>query len=304
MLTENLILQKSKQTDLRHVKKLNVCSIDLVDIDILRYCTNLEVCSLSVNRVENLQPLSHCSLLSELYLRKNNISDLNQILNLSHLRHLKYLWLAENPISSKRNYRSFVIRACPYLLKLDDMTVTEEERRESSTSTSPPNHSSHMSPPRISVRPKQQTQAQDIVKNHPRASVIPSNDQYSWDDVPVGSKPSGPSGRQSHRPPIQAPAFQVERETFAERPPIRHIDPVPGRKVVHSPPPVAERIVSPPRRPVAQPQPSSVSTTTTNISGPREEGVFRAVLLLLNELSPAALEEVKMYIHEKERMKR
>jgi len=38
---------------------------------------------------------------------------------------------------------------------------------------------------------------------------------------------------------------------------------------------------------------------------PKEEPVFRAVLLLLNELSPSALNEVKLYIAEKERaMKR
>ncbi|KAK6061131.1 leucine Rich repeat-containing domain protein, partial [Cooperia oncophora] len=40
---------------------------------------NIEVLSLSVNRVETLQPLRNCTRLVELYLRKNNIESLTEL---------------------------------------------------------------------------------------------------------------------------------------------------------------------------------------------------------------------------------
>jgi Leucine-rich repeat (LRR) protein len=40
---------------------------------------NLEVLSLSVNSISTLKEIVKCPKLSELYLRKNNIADINEI---------------------------------------------------------------------------------------------------------------------------------------------------------------------------------------------------------------------------------
>lgn len=57
------------------------CDID--DLSVLKDAKSLEVLSLSVNKVQFLEPLKHCTKLKELYLRKN------QIECLSELEHLK-----------------------------------------------------------------------------------------------------------------------------------------------------------------------------------------------------------------------
>ncbi|CAD7002699.1 unnamed protein product, partial [Ceratitis capitata] len=50
-----------------------------------------------VNKITTLQPFEDCLKLQELYLRKNNIQDINEIAYLQNLPVLKYLWLEENP---------------------------------------------------------------------------------------------------------------------------------------------------------------------------------------------------------------
>lgn len=64
------------------------------------YCTNVIILfflNFSVNKISSLQQFENCSKLQELYLRKNNIQDLNEIAYLQNLPCLRNLWLAENP---------------------------------------------------------------------------------------------------------------------------------------------------------------------------------------------------------------
>jgi hypothetical protein len=70
--------------------------------------------------------------LRELYLRKNQISDPQQLYFLRNLTQLSVLWLQENPISSLPNYRRIVLKILPQLQTLDDVQVTHEERQEAS----------------------------------------------------------------------------------------------------------------------------------------------------------------------------
>ena len=49
---------------------------------------NLEVLSLSVNKINTLKDLFNCNKLQELYLRKNNISDIREIKNLVYFHYL------------------------------------------------------------------------------------------------------------------------------------------------------------------------------------------------------------------------
>lgn len=53
--------------------------------------------SRSVNQIQTLADFQYCPNLQELYIRKNSISDINEVLYLRQLPKLKSLWLADNP---------------------------------------------------------------------------------------------------------------------------------------------------------------------------------------------------------------
>ncbi|KAM3917400.1 cilia- and flagella-associated protein 410 isoform 2-T2 [Leptodactylus fuscus] len=85
--------------------------------------------TLSANSIFTLEPISHCQNLTELYLRKNSISNLTELYYLKHLPRLKILWLSENPCCNPdpHKYRMTVLRNLPNLQKLDNQAVTAEE---------------------------------------------------------------------------------------------------------------------------------------------------------------------------------
>ncbi|NXY16102.1 CU002 protein, partial [Atrichornis clamosus] len=98
-------------------------------ISICRDLPNIEVITFSVNGISDLEPLNQCQNLSELYLRKNNITSLDELFYLKTLPRLRVLWLAENPCCGPdpHRYRMTVLRNLPSLQKLDNQAVTEEE---------------------------------------------------------------------------------------------------------------------------------------------------------------------------------
>ena len=53
----------------------------------------------SLNSIDSLSDFQHCKKLQELFLRKNHINSLRELLWLKDLGKLKNLWLAENPCS-------------------------------------------------------------------------------------------------------------------------------------------------------------------------------------------------------------
>lgn len=77
--------------------------------------------------IESLEPISHLKDLQELFLRKNHISDFNEIHHLQSLPRLSVLWLEENPICRARDYRSIVLSILPRLTRLDNIDVTPQE---------------------------------------------------------------------------------------------------------------------------------------------------------------------------------
>jgi len=127
-LTHVLLACVPRVSALSDVRNLNLWGNDLSDISVLRQCPNVEVVSLSVNLISSLAELSGCRRLRELYLRKNRIDDLKQILYLTALPDLRVLWLSDNPISAHPHYRDFILAKLPRLEKLDNTDVTEEER--------------------------------------------------------------------------------------------------------------------------------------------------------------------------------
>eukprot|EP00891_Asterochloris_glomerata_P002778 jgi/Astpho2/2778/gw1.00050.205.1_t len=69
---------------------------------------NVQVLSLSVNKIGSLRDFACCSALQELYLRKNEIADLVELQWLVHLQDLHTLWLSDNPCAELPHYRAQV----------------------------------------------------------------------------------------------------------------------------------------------------------------------------------------------------
>ncbi|XP_069841421.1 cilia- and flagella-associated protein 410 isoform X2 [Dendropsophus ebraccatus] len=134
-LTRKQVLSRAKASELDSVRKLNCWGSRLTDISICSELPNIEVITLSANSISTLEPIRNCQNLTELYLRKNNISNLSELYYLKHLPRLKILWLSENPCCNPdpHKYRMTVLRNLPNLQKLDNQAVTAEEVSHSLT---------------------------------------------------------------------------------------------------------------------------------------------------------------------------
>ncbi len=104
-LTQELIAQKCKTDNLQKITKLDVWSSDLEEVSMVKELPALEICSLSLNKITSLKYFVYSHNLTELYLRKNNISDLFEVRNLINCQKLKVLWLWDNPIAQHKYYR-------------------------------------------------------------------------------------------------------------------------------------------------------------------------------------------------------
>ena len=129
-LTPELLLQKCKTDKLSSIKNLNLWGNDLEDISLIAEMPNIEICSLSLNKIVSLKDFSSCKKLTELYLRKNVVTDLQEIKYLTLCPALKVLWLWDNPIAEHPLYRQYIVKLLPNLTKLDNNGVTPEERAE------------------------------------------------------------------------------------------------------------------------------------------------------------------------------
>lgn len=155
-LTPEFVAMKTKCDRLENIKNLNLWGNDLDDVSVLRNMQNLEVISLSVNRIRSLKDFSYLKNLKELYLRRNMVSDINEIEHLSNCANLRTLWLGENPVADTKNYRLNVIRILPQITKLDDVVVSAEEKSNISEepetakySNNDASYESHESDPKI-----------------------------------------------------------------------------------------------------------------------------------------------------------
>ena len=127
-LTQQLIQDKCKTEKLSSIKNLNLWGNDLEDISIIKDMPNIEICSLSLNKISTLRDFPVLKKLSELYLRKNCIQDLSEVKYLTYCANLKVLWLWDNPIADHPLYRPYILKLLPNLVKLDNSAVTPEER--------------------------------------------------------------------------------------------------------------------------------------------------------------------------------
>lgn len=127
ILSEAMVYSKTRTQNLNNVKQLNAWGSDLTDVSIVRSMPFVQVLSLSVNKISSLEDFSACQNLQELYLRENNVKDLDQIYHLQELPFLRKLWLAGNPCAEREDYRRTVLRVLPHLETLDNVNVTQEE---------------------------------------------------------------------------------------------------------------------------------------------------------------------------------
>uniref|UniRef100_A0A0K0F739 Protein C21orf2 (inferred by orthology to a human protein) n=1 Tax=Strongyloides venezuelensis TaxID=75913 RepID=A0A0K0F739_STRVS len=125
-LTSAIIYSRTRcSTDT--VKKINLWGCEIDDISICKEMVNIQVLSLSRNKIKTCEPLQHCKNLEELYLRGNEIEDFHEFDWLKDLKKLKVLWIDENPCTKNIDYRKAIVKLIPTLTKLDDRCVSEED---------------------------------------------------------------------------------------------------------------------------------------------------------------------------------
>eukprot|EP00760_Papus_ankaliazontas_P036193 PhM_4_TR8240/c0_g1_i1/m.102173 len=122
----------------------------------------------------------------------------------------------------------------------------------------------------------------------PRRSSINAarlSNAYNGDDMPVGGRPSSrPQSTRTH-------TADVGIRSTASPPAVPSLCiPVTGPKSRSSSPPHSAHVIA---------APTMHERGSHSYGGPKEEAVFRAVLTLLGELSPAALFQVKGYVDER-----
>lgn len=296
VLTLNLVLQKSKVDDIRRIQKLNICAAQLQDIGVLRQATNLEVLSMSLNEVSELGAISNCRRLTELYLRKNYIRDINQVLHLSRLPYLEVLNLSDNPISRDPNYRRFVIAAIPPLERLDDRDITDEERDDALRVF--PQLLNFAPPPSKYAQAAEGYTAPTLQERQAQARIAARNSGER--DRGAAAGPASASRQNTNMSNAGRNNENRRGSAANSNAPIRkspvnvHQDPR-AAVAAHGGGGSAARVAPSPTAARAKAV-NEYSSTTSVYGGPTEEGVLQAVKVLCSELSPEALDEVRRFI--------
>ena len=70
-LTHDFLSMRTKNSRLDQIRTLNLWGNDLSDVSILADLPNIEIISLSVNKITSLSAFKNMKHLRELYLRKN-----------------------------------------------------------------------------------------------------------------------------------------------------------------------------------------------------------------------------------------
>ena len=125
MLTKEEIEKKYPGKQLSDIKILNFYGKDFSNIDIISQMKSLKIISLSSNKISSLKPFKSLPNLKELIIRNNNIEKIDEINYLQSCNKLKSLWISENPICKKEEYKKILVEKLPNLKTLDDTNTTE-----------------------------------------------------------------------------------------------------------------------------------------------------------------------------------
>lgn len=114
------------------LEKLYLAENNINRVEGLEDKPKLQLIHLRDNKLEKLDGFANANLpsLSYLNLRRNLISDVEELAKLSKMGQLKRLVTAENPIAESETYRLEVLAMLPLLEVLDKEAVTAEEREE------------------------------------------------------------------------------------------------------------------------------------------------------------------------------
>ncbi|XP_048523509.1 cilia- and flagella-associated protein 410-like isoform X1 [Dendroctonus ponderosae] len=234
-LTEEMVIARTKISDLSKIKRLNCWGSELVDVSLLRRIPNVEVLSLSINKIDTLVDFQFCKRLEELYIRQNDIRNLHEVVYLQNLTNLKNLWLGENPCCNTDGYRLAVIKALPQLQKLDNVAITQEELRDSQRRGKALCH-----PEDAHEESEEEYVAESPPQQHPRYQEYPepeyspvqrgsprqeteyaledSEDPYPREDVSEESRDYSPPQRQSpQRRPEQRRSYSPDEQCVERR---------------------------------------------------------------------------------------
>ena len=125
MLTKEQIEKKYPGKKLEDIKILNFYGNEFSNIDIISQMKSLKIISLSSNKISSLKPFRDLPNLKELILRNNIIENVDEIDNLKKCDKLNSLWLEENPVCKKEEYKTYLVKTLPKLKKLDNTDVKE-----------------------------------------------------------------------------------------------------------------------------------------------------------------------------------
>ena len=125
MLTKEEIEKKYPGKKLEDIKVLNFYGNDFDNVDIISQMKSLKIISLSSNKISSLKPFMNLQNLKELIIRNNNIENVDEIDYLKNCDKLSSLWLEENPVCKKEEYKEHLVKTLPNLKNLDNTNMTE-----------------------------------------------------------------------------------------------------------------------------------------------------------------------------------
>jgi len=138
ILLEQTVLARTNCAQLDLVRSLSCYGMQLRDVSVAARLVSCEMISMVSNELTSLAPFASCHALVELFLRRNAIADPAELLHLSRLRWLRTLWLSQNPIAARADYRRLVRSAAPQLQQLDNAALDDEsEAGQAAASASP-----------------------------------------------------------------------------------------------------------------------------------------------------------------------
>ena len=131
-LTREMIVKRCQNYNLDTITQLNMWGQYLQNISIIREMVSLTSVTFSKNQIKSLKDFQYLLKLKQLSLKDNLINDFGELKYLTSCTQLRELWLEQNPISSKPGYRYMVIRYLPFLSKLDNIEISDEDREGAS----------------------------------------------------------------------------------------------------------------------------------------------------------------------------
>ncbi|KAJ3617017.1 hypothetical protein MTP99_011275 [Tenebrio molitor] len=192
----------------------------------------------NINKINSLVDFQLCKRLEELYIRQNDIRDLNQVVYLQNLPNLKNLWLGENPCANVDGYRLAVIKALPQLQKLDNVQVGQDELKEAQRkgrTLTHPEDGQESEEEYVPQQPQQQQQQYNRYQDYSECEYSPvqrspprqepdyeieeSEDVYPREEVSEESKDYSPPRQQSpprRTEPVRK-SFSPEEQVYVER---------------------------------------------------------------------------------------